>query len=261
MAEDKKGFILYADQKELFDKLPNEKAGELIKHIFMYVNDENPVTDDLVIDISFTPIKQQFKRDLEKWEKTRKGRSLAGKASAAARANKKEQTPTNPTSVEISKQTPTNPTVTVNDNVTVNVNGNVNGNGNVNVKVKDIKDKVYSKEIHETFKNCVRFFPEHLHPKQSNSWLDTIEKLNRIEKIPFDMIESIVKKTRNDDFWSSNFLSLTKLRKKNKDGLMWVIVFNEQIKSNGKTGTTNKGGTANTVSEEYIKRLNDQLQS
>ena len=66
MAEDKKGFILYADQKELFNQLPNDKAGELIKHIFAYVNDENPITEDLIINMAFTPIKQQFKRDLEK---------------------------------------------------------------------------------------------------------------------------------------------------------------------------------------------------
>ena len=69
MAKDKKGFILYADQKELFDQLPNEKAGELIKFIFAYVNDENPITEDLLLNLAFTPIKQQFKRDLDKWGK------------------------------------------------------------------------------------------------------------------------------------------------------------------------------------------------
>jgi hypothetical protein len=61
MAKDKKGFILYADQKALFEQLPNEKAGELIKFIFAYVNDENPVTEDLIINLAFTPIKQQLK--------------------------------------------------------------------------------------------------------------------------------------------------------------------------------------------------------
>jgi hypothetical protein len=85
MATDKKGFILYADQKELFDQLPNDKAGELIKFIFAYVNDENPITEDLLVKLAFTPIKQQFKRDLKKWENTREGRSKAGKASAEAR--------------------------------------------------------------------------------------------------------------------------------------------------------------------------------
>ena len=120
MAEDKKGFILYADQKELFEQLPNDKAGELIKHIFAYVNDEQPETKDLLIKLAFTPIKQQFKRDLEKWETTKKGRSKAGKASAEARRIKKEQEATNSTNVDSVQQSSTNPTV--NDNVNVNVN-------------------------------------------------------------------------------------------------------------------------------------------
>jgi hypothetical protein len=85
MAKDKKGFILYADQKALFDQLPNEKAGELIKHIFSYVNDENPITEDLIINLAFTPIKQQLKRDLVKFEETKEKRSEAGKAGANKR--------------------------------------------------------------------------------------------------------------------------------------------------------------------------------
>ena len=122
MAKDKKSFILYADQKALFEQMPNEKAGELIKFIFSYVNDENPVTDDLLINLAFTPIKQQFKRDLENWNKIKEGRSKAGRASAEARRNKKQQSLTNSTSVNNVQQTSTN--LTVNDNVNVNVNVN-----------------------------------------------------------------------------------------------------------------------------------------
>lgn len=124
MATDKKGFILYADQKELFDQLPNDKAGELIKHIFSYVNDENPVTEDLLIKLAFTPIKQQLKRDLQKFEEVKLKRSEAGKKSAEARANKAQQSSTNSTSVKSVQQDSTNPTV----NDTVNVNDNVKDN-------------------------------------------------------------------------------------------------------------------------------------
>jgi hypothetical protein len=85
MAKDKKGFILYADQKALFEQLPNDKAGELIKFIFAYVNDENPETEDLIINLAFTPIKQQLKRDLIKFEETKGKRSEAGKAGANKR--------------------------------------------------------------------------------------------------------------------------------------------------------------------------------
>ena len=141
MATDKKGFILYADQKELFDQLPSDKAGELIKFIFSYVNDEDPTTDDLLLNLAFTPIKQQFKRDLKKWESTREGRSKAGKASAEARKkNKDQQTLTNSTSVNKDQQTLTNSTV--NDNVNVNVNVNVKDK-EINIKEVDLIYSLY----------------------------------------------------------------------------------------------------------------------
>lgn len=82
MAENKKGFVLYADQIGLFSQLPDDKAGQLIKHIYAYVNDQNPTTDDLVINIAFEPIKQQLKRDLKKFEEAKKQRSQAGKKSS-----------------------------------------------------------------------------------------------------------------------------------------------------------------------------------
>ena len=87
MAKDKKGFILYADQKELFDQLPNDKAGELIKFIFAYVNDENPITKDLLLNLAFTPIKQQLKRDLVKYEDKIDKKSIAGREGNLKRWN------------------------------------------------------------------------------------------------------------------------------------------------------------------------------
>jgi|688.fasta_scaffold806428_1 hypothetical protein len=111
MAKDKKGFILYADQKELFEQLPDEKAGQLIKFIMKYVNDENPSTDDLIINLAFTPIKQQLKRDLQKFEQTKVNRSIAGKAGA----DKRWQNVAND-----SKRISTIAKMAVNDNVNVN---------------------------------------------------------------------------------------------------------------------------------------------
>ena len=124
MAKNKKSFILYTDIKATVDKLSNEYAGMLLKHILAYVNDENPTTDDLLLEIAFEPIKQQFKRDLLKWEDIKGKRSEAGKASAEKRKQQKQQVST---SVNKRQQTSTNPTVSVNVNVndTVNVNDNV----------------------------------------------------------------------------------------------------------------------------------------
>jgi len=119
MAENKKSFVLYSDQRSIIDMLPNELAGQLFKHIFSYVNDENPVNDNPMVNLAFEPIKLQLKRDLIKWSGTKEGRSKAGKASAEARRNKIEQEATNSTNVNFVQQTSTNPTVNVNDNVNV----------------------------------------------------------------------------------------------------------------------------------------------
>lgn len=78
MAEGKKAFILYVDQKEIFEQLPDELAGQLIKHIFKYCNDEEPETENIMLNLAFTPIKQQLKRDLKKWENLKGDRSNAG---------------------------------------------------------------------------------------------------------------------------------------------------------------------------------------
>lgn len=79
MAEGKKSFIAYSDWKTIFDELPDEDAGKLIKHIFAYVNDENPKSDSILIRAVFATIKITLKRDLEKWEKTSLIRSESGR--------------------------------------------------------------------------------------------------------------------------------------------------------------------------------------
>ena len=115
MAQDKKSFVLYADNYGLIKQLPDDVAGRLLKHIFAYVNDENPVSDDLLLNIAFEPIKMALKRDLKKYEQIKEKRSLAGKKSAEQR----QQNSTNPTHVEFVQQTSTNPTVSDSDNVSV----------------------------------------------------------------------------------------------------------------------------------------------
>lgn len=117
MAENKKSFVLYSDQRSIIDLLPDELAGKLLKHIYAYVNDESPICDNPMVNLAFEPIKLQLKRDLIKWSETRQGRSKAGQASAESRRNKSEQKLTNPTNVKIVEQNSTNPTVNVNDNV------------------------------------------------------------------------------------------------------------------------------------------------
>ena len=68
MAENKASFILYCDINGLVNQLPDDLAGQLFKHILGYVNDENPTSDNLLLNIAFDPIKRQLKRDLKKYE-------------------------------------------------------------------------------------------------------------------------------------------------------------------------------------------------
>lgn len=113
--KNKKSFILYADYKNTVNILNDEIAGKLFKHILSYVNDEDPQTEDIVLKIAFEPIKQQLKRDLDRWKDIKVKRSDAGKKSA----EKRQQVSTSVKSVQ---QTSTSSTV--NDNVNVNVTVN-----------------------------------------------------------------------------------------------------------------------------------------
>jgi len=79
MAENKASFILYSDLIHTVSKLPDEVAGKLLKHILEYVNDKDPQTDDILLQVAFEPIKLQLKRDLRSWEKTLEEKSEGGK--------------------------------------------------------------------------------------------------------------------------------------------------------------------------------------
>ena len=125
MAENKKSFVLYCDLIHTIKKMPPEKAGELFLHILKYVNDENPSTEDLIIELTFEPIKQSLKRDLKKYEGKKLQWSDAGKASAEKRKALKDLNEHTTESTNV-KTVATESTVSVNDSVNVNVSDNVN---------------------------------------------------------------------------------------------------------------------------------------
>lgn len=79
MAENKKGFILYANYIGTIKQLPDDVAGRLLKHIFSYVNDENPVSDELLLNVVFEQIKNHLKADLEKYILGKHDKSLSGR--------------------------------------------------------------------------------------------------------------------------------------------------------------------------------------
>tara|TARA_R100000734_G_scaffold3152_1_gene2958 strand:- start:3243 stop:3806 length:564 start_codon:yes stop_codon:yes gene_type:complete len=89
--KNKKGFILYADINTTVNKLSDEYAGKLFKHILSYVNDEEPTTNDMLLEIAFEPIKQQLKRDLDRWKNTKTKRAEAGRLGGLAKATNAKQ--------------------------------------------------------------------------------------------------------------------------------------------------------------------------
>ena len=153
MAEEKKSFILYVDLIHTIEKLPNEDAGELFKHILRYVNDKNPTTENILVDVTFEPIKQQLKRDLKAWEGSKEEKSIAGIKGNLKRWNSDlyEQVVSKKITLEeaqsiaehrrtsqpdkVPSQKVAKIAVNVNDNVTVNVNDNV---------IKEKKEKAFN---------------------------------------------------------------------------------------------------------------------
>lgn len=125
MAKDKKTFIFYTDWNKLISAMPSDKAGDLVKLMLSYVNDEDPdEPKDPFIIMAWAHIKPMLKSDLKDWEDKKTKFSDMGKKSAAKRKA---------TQVE-RKSAHVEHTLTVNDNVNVNVNDTVNDNINVNLK-------------------------------------------------------------------------------------------------------------------------------
>jgi hypothetical protein len=180
MAENKKGFILYADLVFVFDNLPREIKGDLIQIILDYVNDRNPIVTDLLLKTAFEPIKQQLKRDLRKWETQTEKRSEAGKKGMESRwGNKDKQDITKDNNVinDIACITNITDTVTVTVNVTDNVNDNVINTNTAQVLV--VKEKVIESEFERTFSEYLEMRKKIRKPATGKAIQLVREKLKR----------------------------------------------------------------------------------
>ena len=213
MAKDKKSFILYVDQKDLWNKLPDEIAGKLIKHIYSYVSDENPKSDDLIVEIAFEPIKQQLKRDLKLFEEKRVKRSEAGLAGA----NKRWKEMPNDAN---EWQTIANDSKRINGIAKIAVNVNVNDNDIYNIdyqalldfvnttfgrSFKVVTDKIkrsYKKLLKDGYKkediiNAMKNCKENSYHKENNYQYCTLEFFSRAETIDKYANRTIVTESDN----------------------------------------------------------------
>ena len=177
MAENKKSFLLYCDLLHTVKKLNDEQAGKLFKHVLEYVNDLNPETEDILMQVCFEPIRQSLKRDLQKYEKIREKKREAGKIGA----NKRWQNMADAKSVksDIAKIA-----VSVSDSVSVNDKDIYKSFAHLSISVVEYKKlcdeygEVNTNDILESienFKNNTKYKSLYLTAK---NWLKKIPKEN-----------------------------------------------------------------------------------
>lgn len=111
----KNSFIIYQDQKEIFESLSDSECKELILAIFNYQSlDVKQLST--TVRIAFITFKNQLLRDEIKWEETREKRIYAGRMGGIKRqANLKQML----ASASKTKQRVANQAVNVNVNVNV----------------------------------------------------------------------------------------------------------------------------------------------
>tara|TARA_R110000803_G_scaffold21776_1_gene54536 strand:- start:8 stop:736 length:729 start_codon:yes stop_codon:yes gene_type:complete len=160
MAEDKKGFIMYADLINNIDHLTIEEKGILFNHILEYVNDMNPILEDRILLSVWKPIKGQLKRDLEKYQVVKSTRSDQGAKGNLKRWNKDLYDKVESGKLELNEAVDIakHRKVSLSDNSDrkasqsiANVAVNVNDNDNVNDNVNDINKKQKRLSEFDTF--------------------------------------------------------------------------------------------------------------
>lgn len=124
----KKSFILYNDQEEIFTSLSDEQAGILIKSIFTY-NKTGSIPTDPIIKLVFISIKQSLIRDNEKWLNIVERNQENGKMGGRPRLDTNPDKPKKPTGLFGNPDKPKKPvSVSVSESVSENVIKNIPAN-------------------------------------------------------------------------------------------------------------------------------------
>ncbi len=95
-----------------------------------------------------------------------------------------------------------------------------------NIINKDIYNN--NKKLKTILPHFIDLFPDQFKPKTASnkqSWIDCLDKLERLDKYDLRLVYKIAKHFRDDQFWSKQFLTLLKLRNKDKNGLKYIDRF------------------------------------
>lgn len=105
---------------------------------------------------------------------------------------------------------------------------NINNN-NKNIRPKSKTATQNSLEIAtKALDHFIALFPTKFKPNTNTrrqKWLDTLDKIQRIDGYDLGEVYQVCKKLRTDSFWAENFLSVLKLRTSDKNGVLYIHRF------------------------------------
>lgn len=108
---------------------------------------------------------------------------------------------------------------------------NTNNTNNNNIRNTNIS---MNEKIFDIYPHFEALFPEKYKPKtepQKMRWISCLNKLNSDDGYDFHKLWLMVKFMREHDFWSEHFLTLLKLRNKDKNGIRYVDKYFETYKN------------------------------
>ncbi len=208
----RKSFVIHIDSLDVLDDLSDEQAGQLFRAIKAFQKGED-ISLEPMVKIAFSPLKNQFIRDNEKYKKTCERRAEAGSKGGLAKASKSSKT----------KQTKAN--LAENKNKNKNKNKSKSDNKNNIISQRKFTDDDL-KTSHFIFSKVKSLNAKAKEPN-FDSWSNTVRLMREQDKLTHREICEVFSWANQDSFWQSNILSPEKLRKQ----------FNQlQIKMGGSNG-------------------------
>lgn len=256
MADNKKSVLIYTNWETTFEKLSDEEAGKLIKHLFRYVNDRNPVAPDRLTELVFEPLKAVLKQDLKKYEKI----SERNRINALKRWDKNSEI------VNESKNNSENDSMRPHENECDRIkkvrndahNDNDNDNDNdININISRKREKI---ESEKNWKTDFNVYVEELRDaykeiQNDSAWITQQESYYQ----NVDILKSIEKACVN--YWSTP-AGWKKKKQSRITDINWKSTFGNSIainkvyKDGTKRTTSQKAGTGNLPSEgEFLNAV------
>jgi len=240
MAENKKSFLFYVDWGDTFNELSDDDAGKLIKHLCAYVADEDPATDNVLINAVFANMKSTLKRDLEKWHiKSEKNRESANIRWQKKNANASERIKPNANNADRATDTVRD---TDRDRVIVNETKEINKTLMSEINISDVEES-----LKEYFKIALAYqelFIKNLEEKEASAvnqkkatfanYVTPIRLMMTSDGVTKEQLTTVWKYLGSSagEFWKPNILSTSKLREKFDQ-----IIIKSKQKHNGQQTT------------------------